>query len=738
MGLDRIGKYKILGRIGQGAMGEVYRAHDPLLNRSVAIKTIAPSLESDRDFKKRFHREAQAAAQLNHPHIITIFDLGEEDGISFMAMELLEGKDLREAIAAGSLGSLREKLAIMQQVCDGVGFAHSKGVVHRDLKPGNIHIQPNGQAKVLDFGLAKVSTSDMTRTGTVMGTPHYMSPEQVRGEKVDARSDVFSLGAVLYEVLTGRRPFGHDAAHNVLMRILGEDPRPIRELAPDVPDLVAAVAERALSREREGRYADAAAMAATLRRVTQSLPPSLLYADTEVGPDDPESTLLTQSDATVLVAGGRRRAAGSAALNLDEFPGDQTALLGTVRPDHTAVTAATELEPSRSYSWVWAVGIVLTAAVGVGTWAWLHRPGASAVSPADTAQEHVGILTEALVTSQIELAREDLENRDYQAAVEEAERAVRLAPGNTDAQDVLDLARKTLQQRDEAAGEARAAFSAGRIEEATQALGRVMSLDPRHPLVAELSTRLNEHFRQEAEGARTEAQQARAVAERNRATKFPGYAEGGRIEREAAALFQRGEFTSAGLKYIESRNAFERARQQAEVALRTPPPAPTPAPRVAAAATPVAVAPTATPRAATPSPTALPVAPPTTTLPPPAAPTAPPTATPTAAANTNAAVLEVVQKYRQSFETKDISLFRSIYPGLSSDEEKKTRTAFEQIKQWQMDLSNFAVDVQGDRATVSTSRLDTINGNQMKPREWVFNLVRQGGQWRIESMGTGK
>jgi len=256
--------------------------------------------------------------------------------------------------------------------------------------------------------------------------------------------------------------------------------------------------------------------------------------------------------------------------------------------------------------------------------------------------------------------------------------------------------------------------------------------------VAELSTRLNEHFRQEAEGARTEAQQARAVAERNRATKFPGYAEGGRIEREAAALFQRGEFTSAGLKYIESRNAFERARQQAEVALRTPPPAPTPAPRVAAAATPVAVAPTATPRAATPSPTALPVAPPTTTLPPPAAPTAPPTATPTAAANTNAAVLEVVQKYRQSFETKDISLFRSIYPGLSSDEEKKTRTAFEQIKQWQMDLSNFAVDVQGDRATVSTSRLDTINGNQMKPREWVFNLVRQGGQWRIESMGTGK
>jgi len=745
MGLDQIGKYKILGRIGQGAMGEVYRAHDPLLNRHVAIKTIAPSLGSDRDFKKRFKREAQAAAALNHPHIITVFDLGEEDDITYMAMELLEGKDLRDLIAAGALATLREKLTVMQQVCDGVAFAHSKGVVHRDLKPGNIHIQPNGQAKVLDFGLARINTSDMTRTGTVMGTPHYMSPEQVRGEKVDASSDVFSLGAVFYELLTGRRPFGHDASHNVLMRILGEEPRPIRELAPDVPDLVAAVAERALAKTREGRYADAGAMAATLRRVTQSLPPSLLYGDVDVGPEDAERAPLTESEATLILdrAGGPR-VAGSTALDLDRSRAAETALLGTVRPGRTVVGAATDVPPP-SRSWVWAVGVVVLAAIGVGTWAFVHRPAPA--TPA-TAEEHLDILTDALVTSQVELAREDLRNRDYDEAMAQAERALAYAPENAEAQQVLDEARRTLEQRDTAVADARAAFTAGRLDDAAQALGRVMTLDPRHPVVAELSGKLSERFRQEAEKARTAAQQARAAADRAQATSVPGYADGGRLEREAAALLGRGEFIPAAQKYIESRNAFEKApaeasavrareeearRAREEAARRAAAAAATPAPRVATA-TP-AVVPRATPsvpaRVATPPPTAAP-APPTTTLPPAAAPTATP-----AALDQNAAILRAVDQYRQSFENRDIALFRSIYPGLSSDEEKKTRMAFDQIKDWQIGLSVGSVNVQGDRATVTTSRQDVVNGRQMAAREWVFHLVRQGTQWRIESMGTG-
>ena len=232
MNLDRIGKYRVVGKIGKGAMGEVYKAQDPLLNRFVAIKTIAPALAAEPDFRRRFQREAQSAARLNHPNIVTVFDFGEEDGLIYMAMELLEGRDLREPHPLARQPTSGDKLAIMEQLCDGLGFAHAKGVVHRDLKPGNIHVQPNGQVKILDFGLARLGDSDITRTGTVMGTPNYMSPEQIRGQKVDARSDVFSLGAVFYELLSHHRPFEADSAHDVRFQIVEQDARADPEVGP--------------------------------------------------------------------------------------------------------------------------------------------------------------------------------------------------------------------------------------------------------------------------------------------------------------------------------------------------------------------------------------------------------------------------------------------------------------------------------------------------------------------------
>jgi tRNA A-37 threonylcarbamoyl transferase component Bud32/tetratricopeptide (TPR) repeat protein len=733
MGLDKVGKYKILAKIGEGAMGEVYRAHDPFLNRHVAIKTINPSFGRDAHFLKRFEREAQAAAQLNHPHIITVYDFGEEQGITYIVMELLEGHDLRDAISAGHFVSLRDKLGLMQQVCDGVAYAHTKGIIHRDLKPGNIHIQPNGQAKVLDFGLARVPTSEMTRAGTVLGTPHYMSPEQVRGETADARSDVFSLGAIFYELLTGWRPFAEDSSERIYKRILEEEVTPIRQWAPQTPDLVAAVVERALSKDPAKRYANAGAMAAMLRRVQQSLPPRLLQGDPGATRwDEAEETLIAGDGSTLTMQGATAGdVAGSTALAPERAAEAQT--ITTARPASTAVGAATQPAPP-SRPWLWGVVGVLVVVLGVVAWIVLWRSPAT-LAPDEVAKERVDILTEALVTSQIELAREDFNNRDYEAAVQRAERALELSPQSADAKDLLDLARRTLQERDAAVQQARAAFEAGDVEGATQALGRVMSLDPRHPVIGELSSALNERFRQQAESARGEARTARAAAEREDASQVDGFSTAERLQREAAALFGQEEFTSAAQKYIQARDAFESARRAARVARATPPPTPAPAPTaVARAATPVPATPTpaTTPRAATPEPSRPEPTPARVA----AARPRPPVAAPAVSTTPDpaSAVRDVIAAYERSFETHDLGLFRSIKPNLSSDEEKGLRKAFDQIKDWQLEFTIQSVNIDGDRAVVTTSRHDTLDGREMPPKKQVFRLARQGGAWRIASL----
>jgi serine/threonine-protein kinase len=265
MDLRQLGKYEIVGKIGQGAMGEVFRAHDPILGRDVAIKTMTAAIGTDEELRKRFHREAQSAARLSHPNIITIYDFGEDQGKVYMAMELLEGNDLKDLIGRHTPMTLEQKLGLMEQICDGLAFAHAKDVVHRDLKPANIHIQRGGQIKIMDFGLAKLSSSDMTRAGMIMGTPNYMSPEQVRGEKATARSDVFSLGAVFYELLTNRKPFEADSLHAVLFQVMQNEPEPLSNLIPDIPPALQQVVERAMIKDPNVRFRDAGEMREALR-----------------------------------------------------------------------------------------------------------------------------------------------------------------------------------------------------------------------------------------------------------------------------------------------------------------------------------------------------------------------------------------------------------------------------------------------------------------------------------------
>jgi serine/threonine protein kinase len=260
---QRFGKYEIREKIGQGAMGEVFRAHDPALGRDVAIKIVAGRLGLDENARARFEREARSAAHLNHPNIVTVHDIGEQDGTAYIVMELLEGRDLRELLKERSLRSLDDKLAVMEEILKGLAEAHSKGVVHRDLKPGNIHVLPNGHIKIMDFGLAR-QVEDATATAAVMGTPHYMAPEQAQGEPTTVRSDVFAVGAVFYELLSGKRAFPGPTIPAVLFAVAHREPEP---LASDVPEGLAAVVSRALAKKPEDRFADAGEMLAALRFV---------------------------------------------------------------------------------------------------------------------------------------------------------------------------------------------------------------------------------------------------------------------------------------------------------------------------------------------------------------------------------------------------------------------------------------------------------------------------------------
>ena len=264
MDLKQIGKFEIVDKLGSGAMGEVFRARDTKLDREVAIKVIAGKFSSDERAKERFEREAKAAANLNHPNIITVHEFWEEQDVAYMAMELLDGFDLRELLDKKTFISLDDKLAYMEQILDGLAFAHAKGVLHRDLKPGNVRVLPNGQIKIMDFGLAR-RTQDGAATGVIMGTPYYMAPEQAQGERSTTRSDIFSVGAMFYEMLAGKRPFTGPTIPAVLFAVVHKDPEPLPAIAPEVSEGLAAVVMRALAKSPEARFADAAEMQHALR-----------------------------------------------------------------------------------------------------------------------------------------------------------------------------------------------------------------------------------------------------------------------------------------------------------------------------------------------------------------------------------------------------------------------------------------------------------------------------------------
>jgi serine/threonine protein kinase len=264
----KIGRYKILGELGRGAMGVVYKAEDPNLDRVVALKTIIldKDAEGRAEYHKRFFLEAKAAGKLTHPHLVTVYDFGEVDDVAYLAMELLEGTDLRKRVQEGPVIPAAEAVEIALQVAEGLAFAHKRGIVHRDIKPANIMLLERGPAKITDFGLARMRVADhKTSTGIVLGTPRYMSPEQISGQPVDQRSDIFSLGIVLWEMLTGRRLFSGTEMAQVSHSITYDEHVPPTRVNPDLPAMLDFVVARALKKDPAVRYQDAGELAADLR-----------------------------------------------------------------------------------------------------------------------------------------------------------------------------------------------------------------------------------------------------------------------------------------------------------------------------------------------------------------------------------------------------------------------------------------------------------------------------------------
>ncbi|MGC1485264.1 MAG: serine/threonine-protein kinase [Candidatus Acidiferrum sp.] len=273
----KAGRYELIGELGRGAMGVVYKATDPVIGRTVAVKTIKLSEEgtglSRPELLTRFQTEARAAGLLTHPNIVVVFDAGEEDGLYYITMELVEGKSLQAHLDGGQAFALPRVLRIMEQTCSALQFAHERNVVHRDIKPANIMLTADDTVKVTDFGTAKIlQFGTMQQTAHVMGTPSYMSPEQVKGRAVDGRSDIFSLGVMLYEMVTGEKPFPGQNITTVIYKIVNEEPVPPRQIDPSIHPGISAVVMKALAKEPEARYQSCREMLEDLRNYRSIAP----------------------------------------------------------------------------------------------------------------------------------------------------------------------------------------------------------------------------------------------------------------------------------------------------------------------------------------------------------------------------------------------------------------------------------------------------------------------------------
>jgi len=365
--MSTIGKYEIRRELGRGAMGVVYEAYDPMIKRVVALKTIRVDQlagENAESVIARFRREAQAAGRLSHPNIVGIYDIGEEAGTWYIAMEYVKGRELKSYFEANERFAPADIVRIMTQILDALGYSHKSGVIHRDIKPANVILLGDGGVKVADFGIAHIESSNMTQVGTVMGTPSYMSPEQIMGLPIDGRSDLFSAGVILYQFLTGERPFSGSSTVT-MHKVLEEDPLPPSRFNVQVPGTMDAIVRRALAKRPDERYQSAEEFATALQGSLSGKPPASTTEDTVIGTPAPAPLAASTPVATSATATSTRTQRIAAAETSGATPGPLPA--STV--DENAAAPGSKSQTTA----IAIVALLALVALGAGAWMMMHR-----------------------------------------------------------------------------------------------------------------------------------------------------------------------------------------------------------------------------------------------------------------------------------------------------------------------------------------------------------------------------